>query len=129
MDKKALKKFGITIGIVFIFIALFFLLKNKQNNIPIFIYISAIFLFLASTFPILLKPIYIIWIRLAILLGWINTRLILFAIFYLVFTPMGLLMKLFRFDPLERRIDKKKTSYWIKKEAIEFNRINYERQF
>ncbi len=129
MDKKSFKRFGITIGIVFTFIALFSLLKNRQNNVPIFISLSIVFFLLAFTLPVLLKPIYIIWMKLAFLLAWVNTWFILFVIFYLVLTPTGLLMKLFRFDPLERRIDKKKASYWIKKEVVEFNRLNYERQF
>jgi hypothetical protein len=42
---------------------------------------------------------------------------------------MGLSMKLFGVDLLDRKIDKDKESYWKKKEEKEFNPIDYERQF
>jgi hypothetical protein len=67
--------------------------------------------------------------RFAYLLAWINTRLILCAIFYLVFTPIGLVMRLLKIDPLDRKIDKNKNSYWIKKEKKDFCPLDYERQF
>ena len=53
------------------------------------------------------------------MLGWINTRLILFIIFYLVFTPIGLVMRLFGVDLLDKKIDKNKNSYWRRKEKVE----------
>ena len=74
-----------------------------------------------------LKPIYKVWMGFAAILAWINTRIILVAMFYLIFTPVGLVMRLFRIDPLER--NKIKESYWKKKEKADFNPLNYERRF
>jgi len=128
LDKKTLRKFGITMGIAFLIITLIILIRHKHSVIPTSI-ISATFLILAFVSPALLKPIYILWMRLAFILGWINTRLILFIIFYLVFTPIGLVMRLFRIDLLDRKIDKNKESYWRKKERSSFSPLNYERQF
>lgn len=129
LDKKALKKFGVTMGIALAFIALFIFFRHKYDKILIFIAISTTFFILAFTAPVFLKPVYILWMRLASILGWINTRLILLILFYLVFTPIGLVMKLLRFDPLDRKIDKNKTSYWNKKEVRDFNPLDYEKQF
>lgn len=67
--------------------------------------------------------------RFALILSWINTRLILSIMFYLIFSPIGRVMKLFGVDPLDRKIDKNKQSYWHKKEARKFNPLDYERQF
>jgi len=128
LGKKSLRQFGITMAIAFLIITLIIFIRHKYSVIPAFI-ISAIFLILAFTLPALLKPIYILWMRMAFVLGWINTRLILFILFYLVFTPIGLVMRLFRVDLLDKKIDKNKDSYWRKKEKIEFNPSNYERQF
>jgi hypothetical protein len=91
--------------------------------------ISGLFFILAFIAPGLLKPIYIFWMRLAFVLSWINTRLILSIIFYLIFTPVGLGMRLFGVDLLDRKIEKNKDSYWINKEKKEFNARDYERQF
>lgn len=73
-----------------------------------------------------LKTAYAYWMKLAFVLGWVNTRIILFAIFYLVFTPISIALKLFRIDLLERKIDKSAGSYWKKEEPAP---AGYERQF
>lgn len=86
LDNIALKKFGITMGIVFLAITLLVFLKHKSLNLTLTI-ISTIFFTLAFTFPVSLKPVYIFWMKLAFVLAWINTRLILWIIFYLVFAP------------------------------------------
>lgn len=128
LDKSTLKKFGITMGIGFLVITSFILFKNKHNILTAFL-ISALFFIFAFIMPSLLKPVYILWMRLAFILSWINTRLILMIIFYILFAPAGLIMRLFRVDLLERKIDKNKDSYWKKKEKIMFNPLDYERQF
>jgi hypothetical protein len=76
-----------------------------------------------------LKPFYYLWMRLAWILSWVNTRLVLVIIFYLVFTPIGLLMKLLGKDLLSLKIEPQKDSYWLKKEKKAFNPQDYERQF
>ncbi len=128
LDKKSLKKFGVTMGVAFLIIALLLLIRHKHNLLPLFS-ISIVFFMFAFTLPVLLKPIYILWMRLAFILGWITTRLILFIIFYFIFTPIGLGMRLFKVDLLDRKIDKNKESYWKEKEKGDFKPLNYERQF
>ncbi|MCX5713524.1 MAG: SxtJ family membrane protein [Candidatus Omnitrophica bacterium] len=124
LSKKGLKKFGITMGIAFLVIALLILIRHRHNPCPFFI-VSALFFVLGVIFPSFLRPVYIFWMRLAYVLGWINTRLLLLAMFYLIFSPVGLFLRLMRIDPLKRAIDKEKDTYWIKKE----DRVDYERQF
>lgn len=63
--------------------------------------------------------------KFAAVLAWVNTRLILIVMFYMVFTPIGFVMRIFGSDQLGLKIEKEKESYWIKKDA----KINYERQF
>lgn len=72
-----------------------------------------------------LKPIYDLWMKFAAVLAWVNTRIILIVMFYLVFTPVGLVMRLFGMEQLDRRLEKEKESYWVKKDK----KTNYERQF
>ena len=75
----------------------------------------------------LLKQIYKAWMCFARILSWINTRIILVILFYLIFAPIGLVMRLLKIDLLERHKDKE--SYWKNKERIDFNPLNYERRF
>jgi hypothetical protein len=61
-------------------------------------------------------------------LGWVNTRVILTLIFYLVFTPIGLVMRIFGKDILEAGPGKTKNTYWKKKDQSRGNPA-YEQQF
>jgi hypothetical protein len=45
-------------------------------------------------------------------IGWVISHAILAALYYVVFTPVGLLLRLFDYDPLDRRIDRAATTYW-----------------
>jgi len=52
--------------------------------------------------PSFLAPIYKVWMAVGKALGWINTRLILGVIYYLLFAPVGLVIRLFGRDPMQR---------------------------
>ena len=128
LSRQSLRKFGSTMGIVLSLIAVFVFLAHKHSIAPAAL-LSAFFFLSSLINPVILKPIYIFWMRLAFILSWINTRLILIVVFYLIFSPIGLLIRLFGKDLLERKIDKDKRSYWIQKQKAVFDKLNYERQF
>lgn len=127
-DKKTLRAFGLTMAAACTVIALIIFLRGRHSSLPA-LTLAGGFLALGALLPGALKPAYIFWMRLAAVLAWINTRLILSLIFYLVMTPIGLVMRLLRIDLLERRIDKKKDSYWISVAPRPFERQDHERQF
>lgn len=128
LDKRSLRKFAITMGVVFFAIALVVLVRHRYNPLPISV-ASLVFFILAVTVPGVLKPVYITWMKFAFILGWINTRLILILIFYLIFTPIGLLIKLFGVDLLDRKTERNKDSYWKTGEKKTFNPADYQRLF
>ncbi len=128
LSRYNLKKFGIMMGIAFFAISPVILFRHKHNP-AVTSAIAAVFFILSFVCPLLLKPLYIAWMKLAFVLGWINTRLVLFIIFYFVFTPIGLIMRLFGSDLLDRKIDKTAQSYWRKRENKAFVVQDYERQF
>jgi len=127
-DKTTLRKFGISMGLVFGIITLVTVLRSGYVNLPL-ITVSALFFVLSLFAPQLLKCIYLIWMRLAWALSWFNTRLILILMFYLIFAPAGLIMRIFKIDLLDRRPDRNSQTYWIKKEKKTYNPSDYERQF
>lgn len=67
--------------------------------------------------------------KFALVLSWINTRLILILLFYFAFTPIGLIIKLLGKDLLDKKINRANDSYWRKKEKNEFGMATYEKQF
>lgn len=61
--------------------------------------------------PAGLKPIYRVWMTLALVLGWFVSRLLLSILYFLVLTPTGLMLKLFGKDLLDRKMGDR-DSYW-----------------
>ena len=123
-DKKTLKKFALTMFIALALIATFLLIKHKNGYL--WLYGAGILFLFTGIFTVnLLKPVYTGWMKLAFILSWFNTRLILFLMFYLIFTPIGFIMKLFGMDQLGLKMEKNRESYWIRNEK----KSNYKRQF
>lgn len=98
--KIELRKFGITLGVVFGLLALVFWLRGRACFLYIFI-LSALFLICALCAPCLLKPVHRVWMTFAMSIGWVMTRVILSILFYTVVTPIGLIARLFGKDFLD----------------------------
>ena len=126
--KKDLKSFGVTIGIILLLIAGFLFYKDKES-FQIFLYIAGAFIGFGSIIPIILKPIYIVWMVFAVILGWFMTRVILSLLFYVIITPIGVVLRIFGKDFLEIKKQSVQGSYWNQRDSnIEKNQ-NYEKQF
>lgn len=128
LDKKTLRNFGVTMGAAFFIIGIILIVKHKQIPHPVLL-ISAAWFICAFIIPEFLKPLYISWMKFAFILSWINTRIILFIMFYLIFTPIGAAIRIFGTDLLKRKIDKNKSSYWASPDKKAFNKLSYEKQF
>ena len=105
--------FGIVFFIVFLLIALYPLTNSGEIRIWSVI-ISAIFLFLGLLNSKILSPLNKVWFKFGIFLGKIISPLIMGIIFFLVVTPIGLLMRLIGKDLLNLKYNKRQ-SYWIEK--------------
>jgi len=77
---------------------------------------SLLFLILGILNSKILTPFKKIWFKLGVFLGNIISRIVMGFIFFLVVTPTGLLLKVFGKDLLKIKYNKKKNSYWIKRE-------------
>ena len=117
MDKIKLgsnRSFGIVFFIVFLLIAIYPLINQGEVRIWSLI-ISFLFLFLGLLNSKILTPLNKLWFRFGLFLGKIVSPIIMAVIFFLVVTPIGLLMRLFGKDVLNLKLNKKKSSYWIEK--------------
>jgi len=111
---KELRDFGLIFGalLVLLFGFLFPWFFNKAFPFwPWWVF--AVTGSLALVYPLSLKPLYEIWMLFGAVMGWLNTRFILGIIFYLVFTPFGIVMRIFGKDPLSIKLDSKATTYRV----------------
>jgi len=98
-------------------------------NVFAFLGIAGLALLLTGLFvPALARRFHVAWMKLAGILGYINSRVLLFLLFYLAITPYGLISRLFRRDPLTRR-GAAKSSYWIPRKTSKQTREQFERSF
>ena len=67
--------------------------------------------------PPLRKRIYIGWMYLVFPIGWVVSHLILGGIYFIVFTPMSVMLKIAGKDPMNRKLDKSAKSYWVLREG------------
>ena len=126
--KSDIQKFGYTIATILLIVAGFLVFKEKESH-QYLIIISSVFFCFGLIIPIILKPLYIIWMAFAVILGWFMTRLILIILFYFILTPIGLLGKLFGKNFLENNFNSSANSYWYLRDSKSEINQDYEKQF
>ena len=107
------RSFGIVFFIVFLIISLYPLLNSEPIKIW-FLIIALIFLVLGLINSKILTPLNKSWFKFGIILGKIVSPFVMGIIFFLVVTPIGLIMRLFGKDLLNLKYNGNK-SYWIEK--------------
>lgn len=113
------RRFGRTMGMFLIILGLI-LCYLSTSYTTAFLTVGSTLLLAGVFFPIMLRPLYVLWMSIAVLLGFIMTRIILGAIFFLIFSPVGLFFRLIRKDHLDEAIDPDADSYWKKREAVPY---------
>ena len=116
------KSFGIVFFVVFLLIGLWPILKGNELRIWSIV-ISLIFLILGIINSKILTPFNKVWFRFGIFLGNFISPIIMGIVFFLVVTPTGLIMKLFRKDLINLKKNNSST-YWIEKKDIKSSMKN-----
>jgi hypothetical protein len=125
---KELRKFSFTLSCALIILGGFVLWRKGETGL-LFWCIGIVILLMGLTKPRLLGPIHKGWMGMSFLMGFLMTHVILALLYYLVFTPMGLVMRIVRKDPLKLKRDHSAESHWIKRTRREFTRERYEKMF
>jgi len=71
---------------------------------------------LGLVWPAFVRPIYIAWMTVAFPIGWLVSHLLLAVIFYLVISPIGLIMRLCGYDAMQRKFDRQAKTYWKRRD-------------
>jgi len=127
-DKRELRKFGYVMTVALSILGGILLWQGKSAYMYIFV-IAAALLVSGLLFPIILKPLHKVWMTLALILGWFTTRVILILLFYLIITPLSLVLRLFGFRFLNLRFDEGASTYWYDKSKEVREKHTYDKQY
>tara|TARA_B100001758_G_C18172904_1_gene485280 strand:+ start:300 stop:689 length:390 start_codon:yes stop_codon:yes gene_type:complete len=114
VKKKDLFIFSFIWMLLFSFFSIYILIVKKEINYLTFT-ISFVFLFLGIIQPNFLNKIYFFWIKIGDLIGGVISKVILFILFFLVFTPISFFLRILGKDFLNKKIIKNQSSYWIER--------------
>ena len=110
---KQLRSFGLIVGGIFAVIGVWPALWRGQPLRPWSLILGGALIALALVWPRSLAQVYRLWMAVGEVLGWINTRLILGILFYGIFTPIGLFMRLRGQDPMRRTLTPEVDTYRV----------------
>jgi hypothetical protein len=125
---EEIRKFGLLFAAIFVLVAAYLAWRGSARW-PYAAAPAAFFFAAAFVAQPVLRPIHRGWMRFAYGLAWINTRILLGGMFFLVLTPIGLLLRLTGRDLLNQRIDPAAPTYWIKRPRKPFDPDRARMQF
>ena len=123
-----LRKFGLTVGGAFLVFGAIRSYFHFGNVAVVLFGIGSLLSAFGLVLPAALAPVEKAWMALAQALAYINTRIILSVLFYLLFTPIGLIARRIK-DPLNRKLHDGSTTYWIRRQPKPADPAIYQRQF
>jgi uncharacterized protein involved in cysteine biosynthesis len=111
---RELRKFGFSLGLGLNILGCIMFYRHKEH----FVWFSSIgsFVLVAAILcPGILAFLKRFLDKLIFIIGWLISAISLLIAFYLIFAPIAILLKFFGKDLLNEKIDKKSSSYWIKR--------------
>lgn len=112
---KDVRNFLLIWGMIFTVIGFYPLTKGSQLHLWA-VGVAAFFVLAAFIRPMLFTRFYTLWIKVGEFIGGIISKLVLFTLFYGLFTPAALALRVMGKDLLGKKLDKNSTTYWIKRE-------------
>lgn len=129
--RKDLRSFGLLVGGIFFLLGAFFWWREKGPEVLYwsFVVVGGLLVLLGAVVPGGLRRVYMAWMSMAVVLGFVMTRVLLTIFFFLVLTPVGLLFRLIGRDVLNRKLDRDAATYWETKEYLIVDRSRFEKFF
>lgn len=126
-SQKDLRKFGITF-LVILGVFSGFLFWRGSNAAPWFLALAVVFGAWGLLLPRYLAPVYKVWMTFAIVMGAVMARVLLTVLYYLVVTPIGLIMRLLGKDILDLKLGDR-DSYWHERPEEPYDTVRTEKMY
>jgi hypothetical protein len=118
---KQNRKFGYTVAIALLVLSAFrIFIRHKQGWWVAFV-VAMVLLLFSLLKPVLLNPLRLVWDKIGHVLGTINTYVLLTVFYFLILSPLGMIMRLFGKDILKIKWLKNKDTYWEDSSAKEIS--------
>jgi hypothetical protein len=127
-NRKEWRKFGIGLSIVLAILTILRLIFSAELSLYLIIPSFPVLGF-ALFLPVVLKPLFVVMSYVGFVMSWVITRIAMTILFYLVFTPIGFIGRLFGKRFLDLKFIKDEDTYWIAKDRKETGSGSYESQF
>jgi len=108
-------------SVILIIIATLHLIKGYSLSYKVLYSLAGFLFIVGGFFPRVFK-------RITRTIGTVITGFVLSLLFFLIVTPVGLLMRLLGKDPLDKKIEKDRHSYWVDKD-LKADTMDYNKQF
>jgi preprotein translocase subunit SecG len=129
LSKKALRKFGISVGIAFCVLALVVGFKDRYPSARTILgSVGSLLVVMGLIAPRMLRAVYRSWMALAFSIGWVVSRILLAIVFFVMITPIALLARLTGKEFLKLKAeDVTERSYWVRR--VDSKKRNYEKMY
>jgi Saxitoxin biosynthesis operon protein SxtJ len=124
-----LRRFGLTVGGMFVLLGTLSRWRGHVWPPAVLIPLGVALIVPGLVAPGILGPVQRAWMGGARVIGEVNSRIILGIMYFLVFAPVGFVIRAFVRDPLDRKLDDGKPSNWIPRPRTAVEPARYEQQF
>ncbi len=121
------RKFGLTVGIAFIVLGGVFLWRGHELPVRVLSGVGAVLILGALLFPARLKPVERAWMAVALQISKVTTPIVMGIAYFLVLTPIALVIRRLKGNPLTHKGDG--LGYWYAKGGPQNPKSDMRRQF
>jgi hypothetical protein len=129
-SRKQLNQFGfVWLGFLTLFGAIAFFRFGSGTTAMVLWILAGVVPVIGWLVPSFMRLVFVGMSYLAWPIGFVVSHVVLAAVYYLVFTPVGLIMRLVGYDSMKRRFDPAADSYWVARDPAQSEAKRYFRQF
>jgi hypothetical protein len=127
-DTAQSRKTTLTVATILLLLAAWSYHRGRLPSAEVLAGVGGTLLLVGFLLPPWAHRFHVAWMRLATAIGYVNSRVLLALLYFGIFAPYGLLLRLIGRDPLNRR-GQDRHSYWVSRQSTRQAREQFERQF
>lgn len=128
VSNKQARKTALIVALVLALIAIWNVYRGRFTVVAVFGVIAVLLTLIGLFVPAAARGFHRVWMGIAGVLGYINSRILLTILYYGLLTPYGMISRVFGRDPLDRR-GRSRDTYWVKRENTRQTQQQFERLF